>query len=117
MVARPDAQPASVQGVGSTNSYLRRYIACNIFNIVVVGEDDDGNGGTIDKAQTETLLDLINRAKVGPKFLKYMRAQSIEEAGSLEAAVATIASRDYRKAITTLAEHIANAEANHTSSS
>jgi hypothetical protein len=106
-----------VQGVGSTNSYLRRYIACNIFNIVIVGEDDDGNGGTIDEAQTDTLLDLIKRAKVGPKFLKYMRAQSIEEAGSLEAAVATIASRDYRKAITTLEEQIAKAEAGHASAS
>jgi hypothetical protein len=108
---------STVQGVGSTNSYLRRYIACNIFNIVVVGDDDDGNGGTIDEAQTDTLLDLIKRAKVGPKFLKYMRAQSIEEAGSLEAAVATIASRDYRKAIATLEEQIAKAEANHASAS
>src|SRR5262249_16163141 len=33
---------SNVQAVGSTNSFLRRYIACNIFNIVVVGEDDDG---------------------------------------------------------------------------
>ena len=104
---------STVQGVGSTNSYLRRYIACNIFNIVVVSDDDDGNGGTLDESQTNTLLDLIQRSKVGPKFLKYMRAQSIEEAGSLEAAVATIAYRDYRKAITTLAEQIAKAEATH----
>jgi hypothetical protein len=104
---------STVQGVGSTNSYLRRYITCNIFNIVVVGDDDDGNGGAIDEAQTDMLLDLIKKAKVGPKFLKYMRAQSIEEAGSLEAAVATIACRDYRKAITTLEEQIAKAEANH----
>ena len=119
MPAPPDTSggKSTVQGVGSTNSYLRRYIACNIFNIVVVGEDDDGNGGTIDEAQTNTILDLIKRAKVGPKFLKYMRAQSIEDAGSLEAAVATIASRDYRKAITTLEEQIAKAEANHASSS
>jgi hypothetical protein len=106
---------STVQGVGSTNSYLRRYIACNIFNIVVVGDDDDGNGGTIDEAQTDTLLDLIKRANVGPKFLKYMRAQSIEEAGSLEAAVATIAARDYRKAVSTLEERIAKAEAGHAS--
>jgi len=33
---------SNVQGVGSTNSFLRRYVACNIFNIVVVGDDDDG---------------------------------------------------------------------------
>ena len=59
------------------------------------------------------ILDLIKKAKVGPKFLKYMRAQSIEEAGSLEAAVATIAARDYRKAISTLEEQVAKAEARH----
>jgi hypothetical protein len=102
-----------VQAVGSTNSFLRRYVACNIFNIVVAGDDDDGTGGTIDEAQTKTILDLIKRAKVGPKFLKYMKAQSVEEAGSIEAAVATIASRDYRKAISTLEEHIGKAEAGH----
>jgi ERF superfamily len=104
---------SKVQAVGSTNSFLRRYVLCNIFNIVVVGDDDDGNGGTVDEAQTQTILDLIKRAKVGSKFLKYMKAQSAAEAGSLEAAVATIAARDYRKAISTLEEQIAKAEASH----
>ena len=102
---------SNVQAVGSTNSYLRRYVACNIFNIVVVGDDDDGNGGTIDEAQSRTLLALIKKAKVGPKFLKYMKARSVEEAGSLKTAVATIAARDYRKAVSTLEEQIAKAEA------
>src|SRR5215472_17204490 len=47
MAAPPDISggKSSVQAVGSTNSFLRRYVACNIFNIVVVGDDDDGNGG------------------------------------------------------------------------
>ena len=113
MPAPPDTTggKSDVQAVGSTNSLLRRYVACNIFNIVVVGDDDDGTGGTIDKTQTQTILDLIKRTKIGPKFLKYMKAQSVEEAGSLEAAVATIAARDYRKAIGTLEEQIAKAEA------
>ena len=102
---------SEVQAVGSTNSFLRRYIACNIFNIVVVGDDDDGTGGAIDEAQTKTILALIKKAKAGPKFLKYMKAQSIEEAGSLEAAIATIAACDYRKAISTLEQQIAKAEA------
>src|SRR5215471_6122718 len=101
---------SNVQAVGSTNSFLRRYVA---FNIVVVDDDDDGNGGTIDEAQAKTIVDLIKKAKVGPKFLKYMRAQSVEEVGSLEAAVATIAARDYRKAVSTLEEQIAKAEAGH----
>ena len=104
---------SNVQAVGSTNSFLRRYVACNIFNIIVVGDDDDGIGGTIDEPQTRTIVELIKKAKVGPKFLKYMRAQSVEAAGSLEAAVATIAARDYRKAVTTLDEQIAKAEAGH----
>jgi hypothetical protein len=102
---------SDVQAVGSTNSFLRRYVVCNIFNIVVVGDDDDGTGGTIDQAQTKTILDLIKKAKVGPRFLKYMKAQNAEEAGSLAAAVATIAARDYRKAISTLEEQIAKTEA------
>jgi hypothetical protein len=104
---------SDVQAVGSTNSFLRRYLACNIFNIVVVGDDDDGTGGTIDEAQTKTILGLIEKANAGPKFLKYMKAQSPEEAGSLKAAIATIAARDYRKAISTLEEQIAKAEASH----
>src|SRR6516162_8323797 len=113
MPAPPDTTggKSNVQAVGSTNSFLRRYVVCNIFNIVVVGDDDDGIGGTLDEAQTKTILDLLRTAKVGPKFLKYMKAQSAEEAGSLEAAVATIAARDYRKAISTLEEQIAKAEA------
>jgi hypothetical protein len=113
MPAPPDTSggKSTVQAVGSTNSYLRRYIACNIFNIVVAGDDDDGIGGPLDEVQANTIVELIKKAKVGPKFLKYMRAQSIEEAGSLETAVATIAARDYRKAVSTLEEQSAKAEA------
>jgi hypothetical protein len=103
---------SDVQAVGSTNSFLRRYIACNMFNIVVLGDDDNGAGGTIDQDQANTILELIKKAKVGAKFLKYMKVQSVEEAGSLEAAIATIAARDYQKAISTLAEQISKAEAN-----
>ena len=115
MPAPPDTSggKSNVQAVGSTNSFLRRYVVCNIFNIVVVGDDDDETGGTIDDAQTKTILDLRKKAKVGPKFLKYMKAQSVEEAGSLEAAVAAIAARDYHKTISTLEEQIGKAKTSH----
>jgi hypothetical protein len=55
----------------------------------------------------------MKRAKAGPKFFKYMKAQSIGEAGLFEVAAATIAARDYRKAISTLEEQIAKVEARH----
>ena len=115
MPAPPDTSggKSNAQAVGSTNYFLRRYVVCNIFNIVVVGDDDDGTGGPIDEAQAQTILELTKKARVGPKFLKYMKAQSLEEAGSLEAAVATIAARDYRKAVSTLEEQIAKAEAGY----
>jgi hypothetical protein len=100
----------NVQAVGSTNSYLRRYVACNIFNIVVVGDDDDGKGGGVSDEQAKTIIELMAKAKVGPKFLQFMKAQSVEKAGSLEAAVATIAAKDFRKAEITLEEQIAKKE-------
>ncbi len=84
---------SNVQGVGSTNSFLRRYVACNIFNIVVVGDDDDGNGGTIDAAQAKTIRELMISAGADKeRFLKYMKAATIED----------IAFRDYRKAVSSL---------------
>lgn len=33
-----------VHAHGSTNSYARRYLTMNIFNVVMVNEDNDGNG-------------------------------------------------------------------------
>ncbi len=34
----------STQGAGSTFSYAKRYLLCDILNIVTEGEDNDGNG-------------------------------------------------------------------------
>lgn len=34
-----------MHGIGSANSYGRRYLTMNIFNVVVAGEDNDGNSG------------------------------------------------------------------------
>ena len=36
----------NIQAMGSTISYGRRYALCMLLDIVTVGEDDDGNGGT-----------------------------------------------------------------------
>ena len=99
-----------VQGVGSTNSFLRRYVACNIFNIVIVGDDDDGIGGLISEEQAQELLALMKAASAGPKFLKYMHLPPVEDGGSPEESIAAMPTRDYRKARKTLADLIAKAK-------
>lgn len=41
--AQGTANKTSIQGLGSTVSYLRRYLTCMIFNVVLTDEDNDGN--------------------------------------------------------------------------
>jgi hypothetical protein len=98
-----------LHGIGSTDTFLRRYLTCSIFNVVFRDMDNDGNGA-LSQDQVDYIIELMGKAKVGPKFLQYMKAQSVEKAGSLEAAVATIAAKDYRKAVATLDEQIAKKE-------
>jgi hypothetical protein len=97
----------NVQAVGSSNSYLRRYVACNMFNIVVVGDDDDGNGGAIDEAQLAHVRKLVTRLhELDPRrdeaaFCKFMKVDQL----------AVLQSRDYRKATTELDSRIKKLEA------
>ncbi len=52
----------SIQAMGSTVSYGRRYLTKMFFNIIEVGEDNDGNGApgkTITQNQADQLNDLI----------------------------------------------------------
>jgi hypothetical protein len=104
---------SNIQAMGSTNHYGRRYVASNIFNIVVIGDDDDGTGGTIDEAQAKTIRDLLKRAHAADPvwskktateheaaFLrKIVHAPSVEE----------IPFRMYRKAVSELEDRIPNA--------
>jgi hypothetical protein len=101
----------TLHGGASTETFLRRYARCGAFNVVFKDLDNDGNGA-LSEDQVDYIVDLIGKARVGPKFLQYMKAQSVEKAGSLEAAVASIAAKDYQKAISTLEEQIKKAEAN-----
>ncbi|HEY3618816.1 MAG TPA: ERF family protein [Candidatus Sulfotelmatobacter sp.] len=100
-----------LHGQASTETFLKRYITTGIFNVVFKDMDNDGNGA-LSQDQVDYIVDLIGKARVGPKFLQYMKAQSVEKAGSLEAAVASIAAKDYQKAISTLEEQIKKAEVN-----
>lgn len=55
-----------IQAMGSTMTYARRYLLCNLFNIAT-GDDNDGNAqtaATITQEQYLELRDLIERASV-----------------------------------------------------
>jgi hypothetical protein len=65
------ANKTAVQGVGSAVSYLRRYLTCMVFNIVLRGEDNDGNratargtDGRITEAQANELHALMDRGRI-----------------------------------------------------
>ncbi len=51
--AQGTANKTSIQGLGSSVSYLRRYLTCMIFNVTLTDEDNDGNkdkeGKPVDK--------------------------------------------------------------------
>ncbi len=40
--SKGNSNKTDLQGLGSTVSYLRRYLTCMIFNVVLTNEDDDG---------------------------------------------------------------------------
>jgi hypothetical protein len=98
---------SNIQAMGSTNHYGRRYVACNIWNIVVIGDDDDGTGGAIDEIQAKAIKDLLRETKsdlVG--FLKYINPKSPPKS------VEEIPYRSYPKAMSVLEEKMAKANAN-----
>lgn len=79
----------NTQGMGSTYSYGKRYALCAFFNIVTVGDDDDGAGGAItDEQAAEIKTALRDTESDVVKFLAYMKVASVEE----------IRTRDYKKA-------------------
>jgi len=94
--------------VSSSITYGKRVAICALLNISV-GDDLDGNSNgssssreTLSPEQIATIMEKIPLAKVGPRFLRYVDAPTVEEAGSLQAAVAAISVRQYRKAIAAL---------------
>jgi hypothetical protein len=89
---------SNAQAMGSTLMYGRRQGRCMLFNIVVVGDDDDGTGGTIDEAQAKAIRALLEQTGSNEAaFLKYLKAPSIE----------AIPYRAYPKAMSALEEKMA----------
>lgn len=83
----------NTQGMGSTYSYGKRYTLCAAFNIITVGEDDDAQGGPISDEQSAEIKQGLKDTSVDViKFLKILKAESVEE----------IRTKDYRRAITAI---------------
>lgn len=86
----------AVQAVGSSNTYGKRYAACDLLNIVTEGQDDDGQSAvnediTIDQlGELQALMDDVGADR--DKFLAFMKAD----------ALAHIKAKDYQKAVKAL---------------
>jgi len=73
----------SVQGVGSTISYGKRYLVSMLLNLVFEGEDDDGRKSgyiPITDEHAAEIKQLLQETGVDTKsFLKWVDAQSVDE--------------------------------------
>lgn len=99
------ATKTAIQGMGSTVSYLRRYLTLMIFNVMLSNEDNDGQKvGWITELQSNSLLTLIQQCatpketaeEIQSRFLAHMQAKTLGE----------IHAKDYRKALTILEERL-----------
>jgi hypothetical protein len=71
-----------IQGLGSTVSYLRRYLTCMVFNVTVKSEDKDGNrtAQTINAAQYVELAEKLVLVNGDPeKFAEMFKVESLTE--------------------------------------
>lgn len=88
----------NIQGMGSTYSYGRRYTMGMLLNIITVGEDDDGAGGAITDEQAVQIKDGLRETDLNVvKFLKAMKAETVEEIRTKEfpRALAAIENKRY----------------------
>lgn len=76
---------SNLQGMGSSIAYCRRVLTCMLFNIVTVGEDNDGGGEpAVLNSEKAAELDLRLRAlsdheTYRPKFLAYMKVATVQD--------------------------------------
>ena len=71
----------SIQGIGSTITYLQRYTILALTGLATQDQDDDGAGATayISDKELSTITDMVNAKDVDlAKFLKYVGAESLE---------------------------------------
>lgn len=72
----------NLQGMGSTLSYGQRYCLKMLFNLIFVGEDNDGNGvdAAIDNEQAVEIDMALNELKMDkPRFFVFMGVGKVED--------------------------------------
>jgi hypothetical protein len=70
----------SVQALGSSISYGKRYVMNSLLNITSRGEDNNGAGAKITEDQVANIESLLDETKADrPKFLKYMAVEKISD--------------------------------------
>lgn len=78
-----NATKTPVQGLGSTMSYLRRYLIGMIFNLVFSKEDRDGAGAVINAAQRDQIFDMFTACSMDEasksKFLEIVKVKTVGE--------------------------------------
>lgn len=84
MGMKGNANKTATHGFGSTMSYGRRYLTLLIFNLVLVNEDNDGNGaqrgnGCINAGQRKQIEALLAETRSNVTlFLRHIRCDSVE---------------------------------------
>jgi hypothetical protein len=84
----PDAGAGrnALQAVGSSNSYIKRYLTENFFNIVREGADDDGKrGGTVYITAEQVAGITANLAKRKIPESDFLRAMGVDSVAEIEA--------------------------------
>lgn len=67
--AQGNANKTGIQAMGSTMSYARRYLICNLFNIATDDDDDGNQTAFVSEDQAKTLRKMIETAGVAEKIV------------------------------------------------
>ena len=70
----------NIQGMGSSSSYGKRYVLCNLLNIITEGQDDDGNAAEFITTEQAVEIDLkiVESGADKARFLKWIKAADVQ---------------------------------------
>ena len=73
-----------MQAIGSASSYAKRYLTCEMWNVVTCGADDDANSAyPISEAESMEIAEMLDRLALEParlaKFWAWAEATVVEE--------------------------------------